>query len=134
MEDSPWRPSIQMAVANSEGGSCQRIRFSPGIVIDQTNTSVLIMLCLRPTRPDPTERNADANKHLIQLIYNSQNNAVTRRGAAEDDTNGVGALLAGVSEQYARSGECSLWPAVHTLAHRFMMSPGLNPGSNASQR
>uniref|UniRef100_A0A915AIY3 Mediator of RNA polymerase II transcription subunit 14 n=1 Tax=Parascaris univalens TaxID=6257 RepID=A0A915AIY3_PARUN len=121
-EDSPWRPSLQLTVWSHEGSN-PRARLSLGIVIDQTNVSVLILLCLRATRHDPNERNADASKHLIQLIYNTQTNSVMRRGGAgEEDASGVNQLLATISEKYARLNERSLWPAVHALAHNFMHS------------
>ncbi|KHN74691.1 Mediator of RNA polymerase II transcription subunit 14 [Toxocara canis] len=122
MEESVWRPSLQLTVWSQEGSN-PRARLSLGIVIDQTNVSMLILLCLRPTRHDPSERNADASKHLIQLIYNTQTNSVIRRGAAgEEDANGVSQLLANISDKYARLNERSLWPAVHALAHNFMQS------------
>ncbi|VDK55483.1 unnamed protein product [Anisakis simplex] len=130
-EDSVWRPSLQLTVWSHEGSN-PRARLSLGIVIDQTNISVLLLvssrfisiaLCLRPTRPDPNERSADASKHLIQLIYNTQTNSVMRRCAAnDDDPSGINQLLANISEKYARSNERSLWPAVQCLAHNFVHS------------
>lgn len=121
-ENSPWKPSMQLVMWSNEG-TVQRARVSPGIVIDQTNVSVLILICLRPTRPDPLERNADASKHLLTLVYNTQTNVIiARRGGAEDDAGGVSAILANICEQCSHSNERPLWPAVHALAHKFMQN------------
>ncbi|VDO40248.1 unnamed protein product [Onchocerca flexuosa] len=48
-EDTPWRPSIQLVMWSQEG-SVPRARISPGIVIDQTNISVLILVRFRNLR------------------------------------------------------------------------------------
>ncbi|CAG9530753.1 unnamed protein product [Cercopithifilaria johnstoni] len=118
-EDTPWRPSIQLVMWSQEG-SVPRARISPGIVIDQTNISVLILLCLRPARYNPSEKNADASKHLIPLIYNTQTNTVARRSSgADDDASNATTVLSNVSEQYSLTNEPALWPAIYSLAHNF---------------
>ncbi|VBB31806.1 unnamed protein product, partial [Acanthocheilonema viteae] len=118
-EDTPWRPSIQLVMWSQEG-SVPRARISPGIVIDQTNISVLILLCLRPARHNPSEKNADASKHLIPLIYNTQTNTVARRSSgADDDASNATTVLSNVSEQYSLTNEPALWPAIYSLAHNF---------------
>ncbi|VDM98233.1 unnamed protein product [Thelazia callipaeda] len=120
-EDTPWRPSIQLVMWSQEG-SVPRARISPGIVIDQTNISVLILLCLRPTRHNPSEKNADASKHLIPLIYNTQTNTVARRSSgADDDASNATTVLSNVSEQYSLTNEPALWPAIYSLAHNFAL-------------
>ncbi|KAK6113195.1 Mediator complex subunit MED14 family protein [Brugia pahangi] len=118
-EDTPWRPSIQLVMWSQEG-SVPRARISPGIVIDQTNISVLILLCLRPARHNPSEKNADASKHLIPLIYNTQTNTVARRSSgADDDASNATTVLSNISEQYSLTNEPALWPAIYSLAHNF---------------
>uniref|UniRef100_A0A915PP03 Mediator of RNA polymerase II transcription subunit 14 n=1 Tax=Setaria digitata TaxID=48799 RepID=A0A915PP03_9BILA len=118
-EDTPWRPLIQLVMWSQEG-SVPRARISPGIVIDQTNISVLILLCLRPARHNPSEKNADASKHLIPLIYNTQTNTVARRSSgADDDASNATTILSNVSEQYSLTNEPALWPAIYSLAHNF---------------
>ncbi|VDO40490.1 unnamed protein product [Brugia timori] len=104
----------------SQEGSVPRARISPGIVIDQTNISVLILLCLRPARHNPSEKNADASKHLIPLIYNTQTNTVARRSSgADDDASNATTVLSNISEQYSLTNEPALWPAIYSLAHNF---------------
>ncbi|VDN27462.1 unnamed protein product [Gongylonema pulchrum] len=107
----------------NQEGSMPRARISPGIVIDQTNINVLILLCLRPTRYDPMAKNVDASKHLIPLIYNIQSNTVARRSSgADDDASNATIVLSNVSEQYSLTNEPALWPAVFSLAHNFSVN------------
>uniref|UniRef100_A0A158Q7E9 Mediator of RNA polymerase II transcription subunit 14 n=1 Tax=Elaeophora elaphi TaxID=1147741 RepID=A0A158Q7E9_9BILA len=78
------------------------------------------MLCLRPARHNPSEKNADASKHLIPLIYNTQTNTVARRSSgADDDASNATTVLSNVSEQYSLTNEPALWPAIYSLAHNF---------------
>lgn len=42
-DESPWWPSIQLVMWNAEG-AVPRARISPGIIIDQTNITVLILV------------------------------------------------------------------------------------------
>ncbi|MCP9265190.1 MED14 [Dirofilaria immitis] len=94
-EDTPWRPSIQLVMWSQEG-SIPRARISPGIVIDQTNISVLIL-----------------NQ------YHIRNTVARRSSGADDDASNATTVLSNVSEQYSLTNEPALWPAIYSLAHNF---------------
>lgn len=120
-EDSPWKPSLQLVTSGTDSMT-QRMRVTPGIIIDPSNVSVLVLLCLRPSRIEYLERSSDGSKHLIQLIYNTQTNTVGRRSSSDDDVYNVSSILSSVSDQYSRTSERTLWHAVRTLAYKYMQS------------